>query len=395
MSGATAPASTRLRGQNNVQGGGDMGAIPNKFPGGQDVEDPELRAKFERAYGRSIPPKRGWHLSQMFEAMAHGELRTLYVIGENPVQSEADCQRATSLIDQLDHFVVQDILLTKTAERAHVVLPAAASWCESEGTVTSSERRVQRVRKALDPPGQARDDIAILCELARRLGKEWGNPSSEQVWDEVRALSSWHAGMSYKRLEALNGIQWPCPSEDHPGSPFLHGRLWEDPITGPRAPFIPVAFEPPVDEVNAEFPLRLTTGRQLDSFNTGVQTEGYASPLQTRRADRAGTGRRRPPRVPRRRACADRLAPGSGRRAGALRSRPETGARVHDAAFPGRGADELPHHRRDGSEVGHGGIQGDRGARREACAGRRRGNNHGTGRDRCRDSASGTITSRL
>ena len=110
----------------------------------------------------------------MFEAMAHGELRTLYVIGENPVQSEADCQRATSLIDGLDHFVVQDILLTRTAERAHVVLPAAASWCESEGTVTSSERRVQRVRKALDPPGQARDDIAILCELARRLGQGLG-----------------------------------------------------------------------------------------------------------------------------------------------------------------------------------------------------------------------------
>jgi len=269
-----------LRGQNNVQGGGDMGAIPNKFPGGQDVEDPALRAKFEAAYGRSIPPTKGWHLSEMFEAMAHGQLRTLFVIGENPVQSEADCTRATKLLDGLDHFVVQDIFLTKTAERAHVVLPAAASWCESEGTVTSSERRVQRVRKALDPPGQARDDIAILSALARRLGKDWGNPSAEQVWDEMRTLSSWHGGMSYARLEKLGGIPWPCPTEDHPGSPFLHGRLWEDPIKGPRAPFIPVAFEPPVDELSAEFPLRLTTGRQLDSFNTGVQTEGYASPLR-------------------------------------------------------------------------------------------------------------------
>jgi predicted molibdopterin-dependent oxidoreductase YjgC len=269
-----------LRGQNNVQGGGDMGAIPNRLPGGQDVENPELRAKFEAAYGRTIPPEKGWHLTEMFEAMAHGELRTLYVIGENPVQSEADCKRATKLLDGLDHFVVQDIFLTKTAERAHVVLPAAASWCESEGTVTSSERRVQRVRKALDPPGQARDDIAILCALARRLGKDWGNPSAEQAWDEMRALSPWHGGMSYQRLEKLGGIPWPCPNEDHPGSPFLHGRLWQDPIQGPPAPFIPVAFEPPVDEVNAEFPLRLTTGRQLDSFNTGVQTEGYASPLR-------------------------------------------------------------------------------------------------------------------
>src|SRR5262245_5009870 len=126
-----------LRGQNNVQGGGDMGAIPNKFPGGQDVEDAELRAKFERAYGRSIPPQRGWHLSQMFEAMAHGELKALYVIGENPAQSEADCARAVKLLESLDHMVVQDIFLTRTAALADVVLPAAASWCESEGTVTS------------------------------------------------------------------------------------------------------------------------------------------------------------------------------------------------------------------------------------------------------------------
>ena len=269
-----------LRGQNNVQGGGDMGAIPNKFPGGQDVEDPALRAKFERAYGRSIPAVRGWHLSQMFEAMEHGELRTLYVIGENPAQSEADCARATRLLDGLDHMVVQDIFLTKTAARADVVLPAAASWCESEGTVTSSERRVQRVRKALDPPGGARDDIAILCAMAGRLGRDWGTPSAEQVWNEIRSLSSWHAGMSYQRLEELHGIHWPCPDDNDPGSPFLHGRLWQDPVAGMLAPFTAVAFEPPVDELSPEFPLRLTTGRRLDSFNTGVQTEGYTSPLR-------------------------------------------------------------------------------------------------------------------
>lgn len=269
-----------LRGQNNVQGGGDMGAIPNKFLGGQDVEDPAIRVKFERAYGRSIPEVRGWHLSEMFEAMGHGELRALYVIGENPAQSEADCARAVKLLDGLDHMVVQDIFLTRTAELADVVLPAAAAWCESEGTVTSSERRVQRVRKALDPPGEARDDIAILCALARRFGCDWGAPSAEQVWDEIRGLSSWHAGMSYRRLEELDGIPWPCPDEHDPGSLFLHGRLWESPVGGRPAPFIPVSFEPPVDQLSPEFPLRLTTGRRLDSFNTGVQTEGYASPLR-------------------------------------------------------------------------------------------------------------------
>ncbi len=269
-----------LRGQNNVQGGGDMGAIPNKFPGGQDVEDDASRTKFERAYGRRIPAVRGWHLSEMFEAMGRGELRALYVIGENPAQSEADCARAVKLLDGLDHMVVQDIFLTKTAELADVVLPAAAAWCESEGTVTSSERRVQRVRKALDPPGDARDDIAILSALAGRFGCDWGTPTAEQVWNEIRGLSSWHAGMSYRRLEELDGIHWPCPDEQHPGSLFLHGRLWEDPVGGRPAPFTPVSFEPPVDELSPEFPLRLTTGRRLDSFNTGVQTEGYASPLR-------------------------------------------------------------------------------------------------------------------
>jgi formate dehydrogenase major subunit len=257
-----------------------MGAIPNKFVGGQDVENADHRATFEREYGTSLPPTRGWHLSEMFDAMEHGHLRTLYIIGENPAQSEADGTRALRLLQSLDHIVVQDIFLTRTAELAHVVLPAAAAWCESEGTVTSSERRVQRVRKALDPPGDARDDIAILCDLAGRLGRDWGTPSAEDVWNEVRRLSPWHHGMTYRRLAELDGLQWPCPNEDHPGSPLLHDRLWHDPVEGPPAPFMPVEFEAPVDTLTADFPLRLTTGRRLDSFNTGVQTGGYASPLR-------------------------------------------------------------------------------------------------------------------
>jgi formate dehydrogenase major subunit len=269
-----------LRGQNNVQGGGDMGALPNKLPGGQDVEDPGHRAKFERAWGAAIPSTRGWHLSQMFEAMQRGELSALYVLGENPAQSEADQAHAVKLLEGLDHLVVQDIFLTRTAQMAHVVLPAAASWCESEGTFTSSERRVQRARKAIEPPGQARDDIAILCDLARRLGCDWGAPTAREVWDEVRDLSPWHRGMTYPRLESLGGLQWPCPDETHPGSPVLHTRLWSDPIEGTPAPFHAVENDPPVDKLTDEYPLRLTTGRRLDSFNTGVQTEGYASPLR-------------------------------------------------------------------------------------------------------------------
>jgi len=272
-----------LRGQNNVQGGGDMGAIPNKLPGFQDIEkDAEARARFEAAWGAPILPESGWHLTQMFEAMERGKLTTLYVIGENPAQSEADVLHARHLLENLDFLVVQDIFLTKTGEMADVVLPASASWCESEGTVTSSERRVQRVRKALDPPGNARDDIGIICDIANRMGFDWGQPTAEQVWDELRSLSPIHRGMSYARLEALGGIQWPCPSEDHPGSPFLHGRLWEtDPARrGRPAPFFVVVDEPPVDTLNEAFPLRLTTGRRLDSFNTGVQSREFASPMR-------------------------------------------------------------------------------------------------------------------
>ena len=272
-----------LRGQNNVQGGGDMGAIPNKLTGFQDIEtDDEARARFEDAWGVQLIPKRGWHLSQMFEAMEEGDLTALYVIGENPASSEADNQRTHKLLTNLDILIVQDILMTQTAKMADVVLPAANSAFESEGTVTNSERRVQRVRPALVPPGNAKDDIWILAELAKRLGHDWGDPSAEDVWEEVRRLSPMHAGMSWDRLEELGGIQWPCPDESHPGTKFLHARLWsEDPEEqGAKAPFSVVLYEPPVDELDEDYPFRLTTGRRLDSYNTGVQTGEYTSPLR-------------------------------------------------------------------------------------------------------------------
>ena len=270
-----------LRGQNNVQGGGDMGAIPARLPGFQDLENPELHDKFAHAWGGAeFPRKKGWHLSEMFEAMERGDLRAAYIVGENPARSEADQGRAVRLLSGLDHLVVQDIFLTHTAELAHVVLPAAAGWAESEGTVTNSERRVQRVRRALEPPAGARDDVDIICDLARRLGADFGHPTAEQVWDECRSLSPMHAGMRYSRLDELGGIQWPCPDESHPGTQFLHARLWKDPIEGAPAPFHAVEHDPPVDRLTDEFPIRLTTGRRLDSFNTGVQTNEYTSPLR-------------------------------------------------------------------------------------------------------------------
>jgi formate dehydrogenase major subunit len=270
-----------LRGQNNVQGGGDMGAIPNRLVGFQDwTKDPAVRAKFERAWSVSLKPQYGKNVTEMFEAMEHGTLHALYAIGENPAQAEADQHRAQRLLAGLDHFVVQDIFLTRTAEFAHVVLPASSSWCESEGTVTNSERRVQRLRPALTPPGNARDDIWIICEIAKRLGCDWGQPSPETVWNELRELAPMFKGMSYARLERAGGLQWPCYDEQHPGELFLHDRLWKEPREGPAAPFSVVEHDPPLERPDAEYPFQLTTGRRLDSYNTGVQSGGYTSPLR-------------------------------------------------------------------------------------------------------------------
>jgi formate dehydrogenase major subunit len=272
-----------LRGQNNVQGGGDMGAIPNKLTGFQDIEnDADARKRFGDVYGVTIPPVKGMHLSQMFEAMERKELTAAYVVGENPLRSEADTHRTRELLEGLDHLVVQDMFLTDTAEVADVVLPGTASWCEAEGTVTNSERRVQRVRKALEPPPGARDDIEIISELARRLGTDWGSPSPEELWNELRTLSPMHRGMSYAKLDKLGGVQWPCPDEESTGTLFLHARLWEeDPAKrGAPAPFHVVEQEDPVDELTPEFPIRLTTGRRLESYNTGGQTSGYSTPLR-------------------------------------------------------------------------------------------------------------------
>ena len=272
-----------LRGQNNVQGGGDMGAIPNKLPGFQDIElDAEARSRIGTLWNTTIQAKHGLNLTEMLHAMSRRELTSLYVIGENPAQSDADLHHVEEALGGLDHLVVQEIFLTRTAEFAHVVLPAAATWCEGEGTVTNSERRVQRVRKAMDPPAGAKDELWIISEIARRLGHDWGMPTAEQVWNEFRIVAPHFAGgMSYARLEALHGIQWPCPDESHPGETFLHGRLWQVPCGGRPAPFSVVHHDPPVEQPDAEYPLVLTTGRRLESYNTGVQTAGYDSPLHT------------------------------------------------------------------------------------------------------------------
>jgi len=270
-----------LRGQNNVQGGGDMGSLPDKLPGFQNVNDDVARGKFEAVYGVDLNPEPGIHLTLMFEAMERGEMKTVFVIGENPADSEADIHHARKMLEGLDLLVVQDIFMTRTAEMADVVLPASVGWAESDGTVTSSERRVQRVRAAVTPPGEARHDIQIIFDIAARMGMDMGEPDPELLWDELRLLSPMHAGMSWERLESEGGLQWPCPSLDHPGSPFLHSWLWAEDLDGrDPAPFSAVVHQGPKEELSEQFPLRLTTGRALDSYNTGVQSGGFNSPIR-------------------------------------------------------------------------------------------------------------------
>ena len=270
-----------LRGQNNVQGGGDMGALPDKYPGGQSVADPAKRAKFEQAWNATLPSEPGWNLTGMFDAMERGELDTLYVVGENPAQSEADQKRANAVLGKLKCLIVQDIFLTKTGELADVVLPAASSWCESEGTVTSSERRVQRVRKALEPPGEAREDSAILYALARRLGHDWGDCRAETIWDECRTAlpvargHELHAlGESRRDSVALlrrnaSGRKILC-TRDCGKIRFAESARRSRRSTTTRRS----------RRSTPSFRCGLTTGRRLDSFNTGVQSGGYTSPLR-------------------------------------------------------------------------------------------------------------------
>ncbi len=266
-----------LRGQNNVQGGGDMGALPGRLPGFQDITDPDVRHKFEAAWGTPISEVPGYDQTQMFHAMEENRLKGLFVIGENPVQSDANSRLVRRLLSDLDALVVQDIFMTPTAELADVVFPAFVSFAESEGTYTNSERRVQRVKAARKAPSESRDDLWILASLARAMGHDWPILGAQALFDEMRRLTINFRGITYERMEKLRGMQWPVYDENHPGSSVLHERLWQsDP--GPKAPFAVVDWEPPVEGLSSEYPFLLTTGRRLAFFNTGVQSNVYDHP---------------------------------------------------------------------------------------------------------------------
>jgi formate dehydrogenase major subunit len=256
-----------LRGQNNVQGACDMGGLPNVYSGYQSVTDPEIRAKMENAWGVSgLPDKAGLKATDMIPLAHEGRLKALYIVGENPLVSDPDLNHAEKSIQNLDFMVVQDIFMTETARLADVVLPSK-SFAEKEGTFSNTERRVQRVRIAVPPPGEALDDWKIICEISKRMGYDMPYENSRSIMEEIRSVTPSYAGITYERIDK-EGIQWPCPNVEHPGTPVLHiGRF-----TSGKGRFHGIQWKPPAENTDEEYPLYLTTGRVLYHYHTGTMT---------------------------------------------------------------------------------------------------------------------------
>lgn len=252
-----------LRGQNNVQGACDMGALPEFFPGYQEVIDVEVRAKFEDAWGVKLPDKVGLTFIEMLNE-AGNKIKAIYIMGENPMISNPDITHVEEKLKKLDFLVVQDIFLTETAKLADVVLPAV-SFAEKNGTFTNTERRVQLVRKAIEPIGNSKPDSTIIIELANKMGYKMEYESESAIMEEISKLTPSYGGISYSRLEKEGGLQWPCPDPTHPGTKFLH----KDKFVGGKGKFKPVKYRGPVEVPDEEYPFRLTTGRMLYHYHTG------------------------------------------------------------------------------------------------------------------------------
>jgi len=268
-----------LRGQNNVQGACDLGGLPNVYSGYQRVTDPAAQRKFQEMWGSTGPLKAGLTIPDMSDAAHAGDLKAMYIMAENPMLSDPDVKHLEESLKHLDFLVVQDIFMTETAQLAHLVLPGA-SFAEKEGCFTGTDRRVQRVRQAIPPLGNARTDWEIICQVARRLkaqlGQEsndapysgWDYPSPKEITDEIAAVTPIYGGVSYERLEELDSLQWPVPTLDHPGTPYLHKGKFSRGL----GKFNPVEWKPPAEEPDADYPFTLTTGRIMFHFHTGTMT---------------------------------------------------------------------------------------------------------------------------
>jgi formate dehydrogenase major subunit len=258
-----------LRGQNNVQGACDMGALPNVFPGYQRVTDLALANKFEQAWGvENLSYANGLMIPQMMEGLVSGKVRGFYIFGENLANTEPDIHKVEHELASAEFLVVQDIFLNETTRFAHVVLPAAA-WSENDGTFANSERRVSRVRTATSPPGESKPNWWIFKQIAKRFGQDWKSDSAQEIWDnEVSVLAPNLTGIKYSRIEG-DGIQWPCGTLDHPGTCYLHK---DGQFTCGLGRFNPVDWTPPAEVADDEYPLVLSTGRRLYHYHTRTQT---------------------------------------------------------------------------------------------------------------------------
>ncbi len=264
-----------LRGQNNVQGCSDSGGLPNVYPGYQRVDDPAIKAKFERVWGVPLSGTVGLTTMEMVEAAEAGEIRAYYIMGENPMMSEPNLRHARHVMEQLDFVLVQDIFLNETGAYADIVLPAT-SFAEKEGTFTNTDRRVQRIRPAVPRPGEARDDWDIISELAKRVEAKLGREVSAgfdyihpaEIWAEMAALTPVFQGISYERIEREGGVHWPCPTEDHPGTPYL----FAEGFPRGRGLLLPLQFRPPAEWPDEEYPFILSTGRVLYHWHGGTLT---------------------------------------------------------------------------------------------------------------------------
>jgi len=276
-----------LRGQNNVQGACDMGALPNFLPGYQQVTNPEVREKFEKAWGiasegrgrksgnggrapsKGLPGEIGLTHTEIFDKIYEGKITALYLVGENPLLTEANAKHVREALEALDFCVVHDLFISETARYADVILPAA-SFAEKEGSFTNTERRVQRVRRALPPRGDSRPDWWITCRIAQKMGEpgfDYAEPS--EIMAEIASLTPTYGGISYERIEG-GGLQWPCPDEKHPGTQYLHASEFKRP--NGKAQFVPLSYKKSAEIADDEYPLILTTDRSLYHYHSATMT---------------------------------------------------------------------------------------------------------------------------
>ena len=262
-----------LRGQNNVQGACDMGGLPNVYTGYQPVTLGAANKKFAQAWGKDqLPTNIGLTIPEMFAGIENDEVKALWVMGENPVVSDPDADHVKKALKKVELLIVQDIFLTPTAKLADVVLPGV-SFAEKDGTFANTERRVMRVRKAIDPVGESRQDWEIIQEISNRFGFEMNYDSPEDIFNEIASLTPSYAGISYERLEGV-GLQWPCPTREHPGTPFLHK---DGKFTRGKGLFHTIAYKPPAEVVDDEYPFWMTTGRVYAHYHTGTMTRNSKS----------------------------------------------------------------------------------------------------------------------